>query len=151
MVLSLGMLQPAPTTQIDPKLARGTLVEIVDATATRPAHIVFHPYNTNYQTHLIPVGEISTKPGKTITGTIYANAKRIDIISTGGRFVDPVFGRPRRVQGSIIAIDGGRIVVSAGMPIHCQPTAPGQAAEDFEVGQFVGFSVEPGASFEESK
>jgi len=144
------MLQPAPTTRIDPKLARGTLVEIVDATATKPAHIVLHPHNTNYQTHLEPVGEITTEPGKTITGIIRAKAKRIDVVSTGGRFVDPVFGRPRRVQGSIIAIDRGHLVVSAGMPIHCKPTAPGQSADDFEIGQFVSFSVERGATFEDA-
>jgi len=144
------MLHPAPTNKIDPKLARGTLVEIVDATATKPAFAVISFHNTHYKTHLEPAGGITTKPGKTITGTIHARAKRIDICTTGGRFIDPVMGRPRRVQGSIIAIGQGHLVVSAGMPIHCQPTAPGQSVDDFEVGQFVCFSVERGATFEEA-
>jgi len=144
------MLHPAPTNKIDPKLARGTLVETIDATATKPAFAVINFHNTSYKTHLEPAGEITAKPGKTITGTIRAKAKRIDVCTTGGRFVDPIMGRPRRVQGSIIAIDDGCIVVSAGMPIHCQPTAPGQSTGDFEVGQFVCFSVERGATFEEA-
>lgn len=143
------MLHPAPTNKIDPKLARGTLVETIDATATKPAFAVISFHNSHYKTHLEPIGEITTKPGKTITGTIRARAKRIDVCNTGGRFVDPVMGRPRRVQGSIVAIEDGFIVVSAGMPIYCQPVAPGQSADDFEVGQFVSFSVERGASFEE--
>jgi hypothetical protein len=145
------MLHPAPTNKIDPKLARGTLVETIDETATKPAFAVISFHNSHYKTHLEPVGDITAMPGKTITGTIRAKAKRIDVCTSGGRFIDPVMGRPRRVQGSIIAIDDGCIVVSAGIPIYCQPVAPGQTADDFEVGQFVCFSVERGASFEESR
>lgn len=149
LLSSVTMLHPAPTTKIDPTIARGTLEEMLPATATKPAFAVISFHNTNYQTHLEPIGEITTKPGKTIRGIIRARAKRIDICQTGGRFIDPVFGRPRRVQGSVLAIKDGHVVVGAGMPVHCEPTAPGQKAEDFEVGQFVSFSVERGATFEE--
>ena len=144
------MLHPAPTTKIDPKLARGTLIEIINATATKPAFAVIGFHNTSYRTHLEFAQDITAKPGQTIAGTIYARAKRIDVCETGGRFIDPVFGRPRRIQGSIIAVGPDAIVVNAGMPVHCEPAAPGQRAEDFEVGQFVSFSVERGAVFEES-
>lgn len=143
------MLHPAPTTRIDPTTARGTLVEVLPQTATKPAFAVISFHNTSYQTHLVPVGEIRTQPGRTIRGFIRARAKRVDICTTGGRYVDPVIGRPRRVQGSIVAITEDAIVVGAGMPIHCTPIAPGQSPADFEVGQFVTFSVESGASFEE--
>lgn len=143
------MIHPAPTTKIDPKLARGVLEEVLPATATKPAFAVISFPNTSYRVHLEPVGEITAKPGKTIVGTIRARAKRIDTCATGGRFIDPVFGRPRRVQGSIVAIEGDAVVVNTGVPIHCVPTDPRQKASDFEVGQFVSMGVESGASFEE--
>lgn len=143
------MLDPAPTTKIDPTIARGKLEETLDATATKPAFAVVSFHNTSYKTHLEPVGEITTQPGKTIRGVIRARAKRIDVCQSGGRYIDPVFGRPRRVQGSVLAIKDGCVVIGAGMPVHCEPTAPGQNAVDFEVGQFVSFSVERGATFEE--
>ena len=144
------MLHPAPTTKIDPKLARGVLEEVMPATATKPAYAVISFPNTSYRVHLEPVGEITVRPGKTIVGTIHARAKRIDTCATGGRFIDPVFGRPRRVQGSIVAIEGDAVVVNAGVPIHCEPTDPRQKASDFEVGQFVSMGIEAGASFEEA-
>ncbi|MCA9273617.1 MAG: hypothetical protein KDA31_11300 [Phycisphaerales bacterium] len=143
------MLHPAPTTKIDPKLARGVLEEVLPATATKPAYAVISFPNTSYRVHLEPVGEITGKPGKTIVGTIRARAKRIDTCATGGKFIDPVFGRPRRVQGSIVAIEGDWVVVNAGMPVYCQPTAPGQSASHFAVGQFVSMGVEGGTSFEQ--
>lgn len=144
------MLHPAPTTKIDPRLARGVLEEILPATATKSAYAVISFPNTSYRVHLEPVGEITTKPGKTIVGTIRARARRIDTCTTGGRFLDPVFGRPRRVQGVIVAIEGDAVVVSAGVPVHCVPTDPRQKASDFEVGQFVSMGVEGGTSFEEA-
>jgi hypothetical protein len=126
---------------------------IAEATATRPAHIVFKVPGTSYELHLEPsggIGEIksSCEVGKRIIGIIRAEAKRIDEVRTGGRYVEPVYGRPRRVQGRIVAIAGPAVVVDAGVPIHCTPTDPRQEASSFEVGQFVSFDVKPGASFE---
>ncbi len=143
------MLHPAPTTKIDPKLARGILEEVLPATATKPAYAVISFQNTSYRVHLEPVGEIAAKPGKKVVGTIRARAKRIDTCTTGGKFIDPVLGRPRRVQGSVLAIEGDSVVVNTGIPIHCVPTDPRQKASDFEVGQFVSMGIEGGTSFEE--
>ncbi len=58
-----------------------------------------------------------------------------------------MYGRPRRVQGSVIAIDGNSIVVNAGVPVHVEPTDPRQTAASFEVGQFVSFDALDGATF----
>lgn len=80
-------------------------------------------------------------------GTIHAKAKRIDVVDTGGRYVEPVFGRPRRVQGTVIAAEGEELVVNAGVPIHCRPTDPRQKPSDFEVGDLVSFDVMEGAEF----
>ncbi|MEM8757409.1 MAG: hypothetical protein AAGF47_06475 [Planctomycetota bacterium] len=146
------MIDPAPTSAIDPSLARGILEAVHDETATKPASIVVSFPNTSYQTHLeiADPSAIRAVVGKRIVGTIRAEAKRIDIVTTGGRYIEPVFGRPRRVQGTVVAIREGAVVVNAGMPIHCTPTDGRQTAEDFEAGQFVSFDVLRGAGFEEA-
>ena len=70
-------------------------------------HIVLGLPETEYQLHLrvnppLPAG---THPH--IAGTIHARAKRVDIVQTGGRYIDPVYGRPRRIQGAITACSRG--------------------------------------------
>lgn len=141
------MISPAPTTRIDPRLARGTLAGLAEATATRPAQVKITFPNTSYELHLVPAADIATPPGKRIIGAIRARARRIDVVQSGGRFVEPVYGRPRRVQGSVIAVEPDAIVVDAGVPIHCAPTDPRQKPTDFQPGQFVSFDVMDGATF----
>jgi hypothetical protein len=140
------MIAPSPTTPIDPTLARGTFIASVAETATKPAYIAMGVPNTSYELHLRPVGTLSAQPGKRLIGTIRASARRIDETKTGGRFIEPVMGRPRRVQGTVIAIKDGAVVVDAGLPIHCTPTDPRQRADQFAVGAFVGFDVLDGAN-----
>ncbi|USN98326.1 MAG: hypothetical protein H6810_09095 [Phycisphaeraceae bacterium] len=147
------MLHPAPTTKIDPGLARGVLEEVCAATATAPAHIVVSFYNTNYRVHLLPVGEITAEVGRRIQGVIRAEAKRVDVVKTGGKYIDPVYGRPRRVQGRIVETDTSRNTLTVdvgGAPFVCRLTDHRQRASDFEPGQFVGFGVLKGATFEQA-
>lgn len=143
------MIHPAPTSKIDPRLARGTFLETLPATATKPEYVKLTFPNTRYELYLLPQSPVTTERGKRIIGTIHAQARRIDKVETGGRYVEPVFGRPRRVQGRVIAIDGerGEVVVHAGVPIHCKPTDHRQKATDFHEGDFVSFDVLDGASF----
>jgi len=146
------MIKPSPTGTIDKTLARATLLERIDATATRPERIVLGFANSDYRLHLVPEGEVQGEIGKRVIGTIHARAKRVDECRTGGRYVEPVYGRPRRVQGTVLAIDEGSnvLVVGAGMPIHCELTDPRQKASGFEVGDFVTFDVLEGASFRQA-
>ncbi|MEN0020395.1 MAG: hypothetical protein AAF747_05885 [Planctomycetota bacterium] len=141
------MIHPAPTSAIDPKLARGTLREIVPETATKAGYIVAAYFNSNYKLHLRPTAEITVQPGAPLIGTIHAEARRMDKVGSGGRYVEPVEGRPRRIQGMVIAIEGDAVVVHGGVPIHCTPTAPGQSATDFAIGDFVTFDVLDGSRF----
>lgn len=141
------MIQPAPTLKIDPRLVRGVFAGDVPATATKPGFIRVAIPNTNYDLHLVPSGPVTTPVGKRLIGRIGAKALRMDVVQTGGRFVEPVYGRPRRVQGTVIAVDGDAVVVDAGVPIHCEPTHPRQKAADFKAGDLVAFDVMEGASF----
>lgn len=143
------MISPHPTSKIDSLLARGTLLANLAPTPHKPALVKFGIPNTNYELHLVPAGTITAQVGKRLIGTIHAQARRIDIVTTGGQYVEPLMGHPRRVQGTVIGIKDGAVVVDAGVPIHCTPTDPRQKAEQFAVGQFVSFDVMDGASIKQ--
>jgi hypothetical protein len=87
--------------------------------------------------------------GKRIAGTIRGQARRVDIVKTGGRYIEPVAGKPRRVQGVVAATDSGEnsITVDAVVPIVCRLTDARQRAEQFRPGDLVAFDLMPGASF----
>ena len=136
------MIKPAPTSKIAPDLARGILAEPPDGT-----HICVTVPNTSYQLHLVPTSSPSTPVGKRIIGRIHAKVRRVDVVHSGGRYVEPVYGSPRRVQGSVIEVGADTITVSAGVPIICELTDKRQKASDFEPGQFVSFDVLDGATF----
>lgn len=143
------MIEPSPTTKIDPHLARGVLEAVVPDTATRQGYIVLRVPNTSYQLQLRPTSPLTTPVGKRIVGRIKAQARRVDVVGTGGRYVEPVSGHPRRIQGMIVDADAGSnsITVNAGVPIVCAVTEKRQQAGQFEPGQFVTFDVLEGATF----
>lgn len=150
------MLDPAPTTKLDPTLTRGTLAEVRPATATQPAFVVLTIPNTDYRLQLRPHGDdlarFEGRIGSPVIGIIRVPAKRLDICGAGGRFVEPCFGRPRRVQGMVRAVlkPENVVVVGAanGLSLHLTPTAPGQTAAQFAEGDFLTCGVLDGASFE---
>lgn len=155
---SRAMIHPSPTTKIDPAIARGVLERVQPAHTPEPAHVVISFPNTSYQTALVlragkgsetDAGALQARIGKRILGRIWLSARRVDVVDTGGRYLEPVFGRPRRVQGSVIArLDDQRtIIVDAGVPIHCRLTDERQRPEDFEIGALVSFDALDGASF----
>ncbi len=143
------MIQPAPTSKIDPSLARGSFVGAIPATALKPALISITFANTNYELHLLPTGAVTAAVGKRLIGAIRAKARRVDKVQSGGRYVEPVMGRPRRVQGSIVAINAAArtITVDAAVPIECTLMDERQSPGQFAVGDFVSFDVLDGATF----
>lgn len=159
------MIHPAPTGKIDPTLARGVLERIeslspgsIHAAAAKDAGgrirsvaVLSFP-NTSYQTHLLieSPAALDGKVQKRVVGVIALDARRVDVVNSGGKYLEPVFGRPRRVQGKVVATDAARntIVVDAAVPVHCRLTDDRQRASDFRVGDFVSFDAMDGASFE---
>lgn len=113
--------------------------------------VVLTIHHTDYQLHLVADNaKVANLPlHKPVTGRITAKARRVDLATTGGRFIEPVYGRPRRIQGRISGIDtaANTITVQTCCPITVT-LMPIQNAGDFEVGQLVGFDVEKGAAFE---
>jgi len=126
-------------------IAHGVLAE------KRDGEIVLEIHHTDYRLYLQV--ETGTLDGvalhQPIAGRILARAKRVDVVTTGGRYIEPVYGRPRRLQGRISAIDpaANTLTLQTACPFVCT-LMPGQKAEGFAVGQLVSFDVERGAVFE---
>lgn len=126
-------------------IATGVLAE------KSPEKLVLAVPGTDYRIQLVPAGQVDAGVNERVSGTIRANARRVDVISAGGRYIEPVFGRPRRVQGRIIGGDprSNTLVVLACVPVTVK-LMNHQRAGKFAVGQMVSFDVEPGASFEQA-
>ena len=137
------MITPSPTSKIAPHLARG----VVGAPAA--GHFVLEVPNTSYQIHLVPTAPITVARGKRIVGVIRLEARRVDVVGTGGRYFEPVYGRPRRVQGTVVATDAAAntLTVNAGVPVVVTLTDARQQASAFGVGQLVSFDALDGATF----
>ena len=123
--------------------ARGVLAE------QREGEIVLAVPTTDYRILLKTYQPTTTAIGKRLVGIIRAQARRVDVVHTGGSYIEPVYGRPRRVQGEIFEIDpsGQSITVHAGAaPIVCK-LSTSQRAESFKAGDFVSFDVLDGATF----
>ncbi|HYE02145.1 MAG TPA: hypothetical protein VD963_02800 [Phycisphaerales bacterium] len=143
------MIPPTPTTKVDPALVRGVLGEMLPAGSGKPEMVRLHVPGTNYELHLVPGGPLPGPAGSKVVGRIEAAARRIDLVGAGGRYIEPVAGNPRRVQGMVIGVDevGGRVIVNAGATVHLKPTDARQRAGQFEPGTMVSCDVLDGATF----
>ncbi|MEM9884104.1 MAG: hypothetical protein AAF800_14420 [Planctomycetota bacterium] len=137
------MSEPTTRSLDTPPTVSGRVRELGDD------HLVLAIPETDYRLRLVLEIDPATAVGKKVTGTIHATARRVDVIPAGGRYVEPVSGRPRRVQGRIV---GGHppsrtIYVAAGPTLICTLSDERQDAGQFSVGDLVSFDVEPGAVF----
>ena len=110
--------------------------------------IVMHVPGTDYHLHLAVYKALDTPVGKRITGTIRAQARRIDSVGTGGAYLEPIMGEPRRIQGTVLETDATdqTITVRSSVPVVVKVGA-GQRAEQFAIGDMVAFDVLSGTSF----
>lgn len=135
------MTTPTPTTLPAAGPARGRLAGTIPATHATPAMIRFAVPGTRYELHLEPTAALPDGADRRLTGTIRARATRVDVVGAGGRFIEPVAGKPRRVQGIVIGHTPDALIVNAVVPIHAQLTDPRQKPTDFEIGTMVAFDV----------
>lgn len=134
---------PTASTPARVDLTRARLAEAADD------HVVLTFAGTDYRTTLRVTARPTTEVGKRITGVISGQARRIDVCGTGGKYIEPVYGRPKRVQGKITAVDltAGTVTVDAGAMSIVVKTDPSQNTGDFSEGDFVTFAMLPGAVF----
>ncbi len=124
------------------RAVRGSLLE------SHPDRIVLGIPGTDYRLHLNVNRPVDAKVGSHIAGRIEVHARRVDVTHTGGQFIDPVYGRPRNIQGCVVetGLEHPMMVVKAVVPLHVRVRPP-QKPSDFEVGSIVNFAVDPGAVF----
>ena len=57
--------------------------------------------NANYRNTFKFVGT-APQIGTRIVGEVYADARKAESVSLGGNYVEPLFGRPRHMQGMVL-------------------------------------------------
>lgn len=127
-----------------PSVARGILLD------QQQDGIVLGLPGTDYRLHLRVQQPLQVDLHHRISGVIRTRARRVDLVGTGGRYIEPVEGRPRRLQGTITAVDPAANTITvrcSGCPFVCLLMA-GQKAAGFSTGALVGFDVERGAMFD---
>lgn len=92
--------------------------------------------------------DLAGKLGARITGTIHAKALRMHQARAGGRFIEPLEGKPRIVQGFVLAVDepGNRVLLDCGALIWVTPTE-GDGVAGIRGGELFNFYVQSGTSF----
>jgi hypothetical protein len=134
-------LQTAPTRPIN-SIAALRVSEVKDGS------IVVEVPNTEYRLLLAAPAGFSAKRGQRIRGEIHANALRMHRSDTGGRFIEPIYGQPRIVQGEIIAIDAParRVLMDMAVPVSVT-LQPAQDLNAIAVGELWNCYVESGTRF----
>ncbi|MEX2672206.1 MAG: hypothetical protein WD294_08870 [Phycisphaeraceae bacterium] len=115
-----------------------------------PEKVVIQIPSTNYQLHLRCPAEPEVSPQGRVRGIIHCNVWKVDLVSPGGAYIEPIYGRPRRVQGRVIGhVDGSNALVVSirGCPIVADLTDH-WVAKEIPTGTLVGLDVYEGASFE---
>ncbi len=125
-----------------------SVIECVLAAQDESSAVLAIP-ETDYRIHVMLKEPLTHETGARLRGRLRASARRIDVIAAGGRYIEPVNGRPRRIQGRVITIDeiNDTTTVKAPIPIVCRTNAL-QRAVSFKPDQMVSFDIEPGVRFE---
>jgi hypothetical protein len=104
----------------------------------------------NYANSFIITGSAATlNPGARVRGTIHAPAWKVDRVELGGNYVEPLFGRPRRMQGTILAVDAAANALRVQVGYEATVKLPAKyKAADYKVGERIGWDNIEIPSFE---
>jgi hypothetical protein len=116
----------------------------------RDGAVVFKPKGTNYELQL--EGKFEGALDSPIELIIRATARKIWTVPSGGNFIEPIFGRPRIVQGRVKFIDQNMLVVQAGANFIIELPAADSGIDLAEgaiaLNRMVNCTVLRGATFE---
>jgi hypothetical protein len=80
------------------------------------------------------------KAGERVSGRIVAPAWKVDRVEMGGNYVEPLVGRPRRMQGMVLAVDGAKNELTVQVGYEVTVKLPEKyRASDYQVGERVGW------------
>ena len=104
---------------------------------------------THYRLHLKCENTPDATPQGRIQGTIACDVWKLDDVDQGGAYIEPVYGRPRRVQGKVTATNTANnsvVLEVCGQPVV--GLLPERwTANQLPIGETVALDVAPGASF----
>jgi hypothetical protein len=122
--------------------------------------VVLGVHGTDYRLELTPAvapadfPPLRSERNRRIRGVISARALKMHQASAGGRFIEPVHGRPRIVQGTVYAVDAenDRLLMDVVVPmwVSVESAVTGQSASDFSQGDMLNFYVESDIGFSPS-
>ena len=109
---------------------------------------IFTIPGTQYRLHLVVEEDLEDRIGERVRGRIRGRSLRMHHSPAGGNFIEPLEGRPRIVQGTVMAVDPGahEVLVDLVVPIRLE-IPESQSTALFATGDMVNFYMEPGASF----
>ena len=78
--------------------------------------------------------------GARVRGAIHAPAWKVDRVEMGGNYVEPLLGRPRRMQGTILSVNAAanELTVQVGYEATVKLPA-GARADSFKPGERIGW------------
>lgn len=103
---------------------------------------------TQYRLTLTVDGDLTASVGRRVRGRVLGRALRMHRTQAGGNFIEPLEGRPRIVQGTVLAVDpsSNEVIVDLVIPVRVMPTED-PSAGGFSTGEMVNFYMEPGMRF----
>jgi hypothetical protein len=113
-------------------------------------HAVLNIPGTAYELHLVADEPLTPTPQGRVRGVVRLPVWKADVVTAGGAFIEPVFGRPRRVQGTVVQVlpaSNSVVVDVCGQPIVGDLPARWDAAQ-FVIGTRVGLDLPKGGTFE---
>jgi len=139
----MSISNPTATATRPDSLANLRVVEV------RPEFVIFEVPGTEYRLHLATISPLGGSVGKRVQGEIHAKALRMHRSDTGGRFIEPIYGQPRIVQGEVLAIDAParRVLMDMTVPVWVS-VQPAQDLGAIQPGELWNCYVESGTWFE---
>ena len=112
--------------------------------------VVLNIPGTGYQIHLRPTAPVEPTPQGRVRGVVRLPVWKLDVITAGGAFIEPIFGRPRRVQGTVIGAEpsGNAVIVDIFGQPFVGDLPPRWNAAELATGTRVGLDVKEGGTFE---
>ncbi len=103
---------------------------------------------TQYHLHLTVDPGFEAAAGHRVKGRVHGKALRMHRAGAGGNFIEPLQGRPRIVQGTVLAVDpaANEVILDLVVPVRVAMQS-GQSATAFSTGDVVNFYMEPGTRF----
>lgn len=138
-----------PSSNPPPAVTRPESLSSLRVAEVGPELVVLEVPGTEYRLHLATDSSLSGGVGRRVTGEIHAKALRMHRSDTGGRFIEPIYGQPRIVQGEVVAIDAPqrRILMDMAVPVWVT-VLPAQDLAAVSIGDLWNCYVESGTRFE---